>query len=340
MITFSHWICLLFHFQSSSLNFWTSSAISAKKNLTPQWGITVSGLNPVREKFKRWSLIGQAPRACHLAPAVTRLCLFLFPSWSCREMAPTACPVRMVAGSHKARMTYKNGYVWTGIVYMFVQKTFQTSDITSDITSDLPLIKEEDHLAGWRNEKGLLPTSYKPLFTSILCSDWSPVQCSIWQAPPACLLVPAGRHLCLFPFHLWSWIRKHTANPARTTGTARVATYPTYCTWLHLCLNISTTAHIHFCADIAICLCWLNEALHECFFEFWVLQSGLVTSLLSQQNPQDKTEITMSIFLWRKVEQASQSEKNLWKALKSAWGMFSGSGGAASLPLPFPLMKL
>ena len=96
-------------------------------------------------------------------------------------MAPTACPVRMVAGSHKARMTYKNGYVWTGIVYMFVQKTVQTSDITSDITSDLPLIKEEDHLAGWRNEKGLLPTSYKPLFTSILCSgsDWSPVQCSI-----------------------------------------------------------------------------------------------------------------------------------------------------------------
>ena len=106
MITFSLWICLLFHFQSSSLNFWTSSAISAKKNLTPQWGITVSGLNPVREKFKRWSLIGQAPRACHLAPAVTRLCLFLFPSWSCREMAPTACPVRMVAGSHKARMTF------------------------------------------------------------------------------------------------------------------------------------------------------------------------------------------------------------------------------------------
>ena len=41
----------------------------------------------------------------------------------------------------------------------------------------------------------------------------------------------------------------------------------------------------NFSAHIAICLCWLNEALHECFFEFRFVQSGLVTSLLSQQNP-------------------------------------------------------
>ena len=41
----------------------------------------------------------------------------------------------------------------------------------------------------------------------------------------------------------------------------------------------------NFSAHITICLCWLNEALHECFFELRFVQSGLVTSLLSQQNP-------------------------------------------------------
>ena len=97
----------------------------------------------------------------------------------------------------------------------------------------------------------------------------------------------------------------------------------------------------NFSAHIAICLCWLNEALHECFFEFRFVQSGLVTSC--RNKIQDKTGITWSNSLWRKMAHVSQSRKNLWKALKtlkSAWGTFSGSGGAASLPLPFPFMKL
>lgn len=131
-------------------------------------------------------------------------------------------------------------------------------------------------------------------FLHLFCAQTG--QCSIWQAPATCLLVPVGRHLCLFPLPLWRrWMQKHTANPVRTTETARVANL------LPLIALVSWIVHAtkHSCLLDCSCsflrwhisLCWLSQALQECFFEFRALQNWLVCGHNKFQN---KTEITLS----------------------------------------------
>ena len=179
---------------------------------------------------ERHSKRSKVPEERSLAPGVPHLCLCPFRSWCCREIGKTARPSRMAAWSPKVSITFR--------LLMFALEYFTcafkncSNSWHHDITCDIPLIKEESHLAGWRHEKGLLlPTSSKPLFNTFHIFVLGLVS-SIWQAPPTCLLVPVGRHLCLFPFHLWRcWMLEHTANPVRTTATARVASF---CTRFHL----------------------------------------------------------------------------------------------------------